>query len=1088
LRRATSLLAALVALCAASPAAAHPRVRHGTIPTTTARVRVVVSLGLPPLALRGQRGQRGLAVAVARRKLDTTGASARAYVRELERAQARAAASLRAAIPQARVGRRFQVVLDALTVSLPAAKLPLLLRQRWVAHVYPSVAYRLATDRSPSVIGADVLHQTTGAEGTGEKIAVVDDGIDQTNAFFDPAGFAYPPGFPKGITTATTPKVIVARVFPGPNAGASGRLPVDPETSFHGTHVAGIAAGDSGTTAPAGADHPRTTGLSGVAPRAWLGNYRVFTVPTPLGRVADTPEIVAAFEAAVKDGMDVINFSGGGPEVEPSNDALIAAVHAVAAAGVVPVIAAGNDRDDFGVGSVGSPASAPDAIAVAAVSDTHVFGAHLTVPADPSVVVPYVGANGEPPPSAWRTNDETLVDVGSLGVDRHLCGRPGALDVAPRLPDGSLRGMIVLVQRGLCPFTTKADAARKAGAVGIVFIDNREGEANPIPTQLALPGGMVANLDGQRLLARMHDGRVVVRVDRGPFETETGRSGVITSFSSAGPTPFHHFLKPDISAPGGQILSATLRSTDASRFAVFDGTSMATPHVAGSAALLLQLHPSWTPADVKSALMSTAAPAWGDTARTHEAAVPLEGAGLVALPSANDPLLFTDPASLSFTDVVPGVPKSLVLHIADAGNGAGTWNIAIVAQSATPGAAIDCAPVAVVAPGGAADVVVAVHAPPDAPTGENYGFLTLTHGGVVRRIPYFFLVDHSALSAYVPQALRVLQHGDTRRGTSRVTAYRYPAAPFGNQPDEPPMTEDGAEIAYGTTLPDKTVNAGVVVISESPGARIDPWYLAALDENSVEGFTGTPIDVNELTYDYQQDIGDAGVEFPAAGTYYVVVDSGRGEFDNRRLAGRYTLRSWVNDVTPPTLQLLTTRVTAGRPTLVFRTTDTQSGVDPNSLTIGYRGNLVGTDVYRRASGLAIFALPESVPTLRPGRVRLRMVSSDYQEAKNVDTEGPQIMPNTRTRTVTLRVVPGVTVNWLLGTCRQLEVSAGSPRRITAVRFAVHGRVVATARHGVHGVWSAAPQLSRGTHEVVATAVDRSGRTAVATRRVSACGG
>jgi hypothetical protein len=299
LRRATSLLAALVALCAASPAAAHPRVRHGTIPTTTARVRVVVSLGLPPLALRGQRGQRGLAVAVARRKLDTTGASARAYVRELERAQARAAASLRAAIPQARVGRRFQVVLDALTVSLPAAKLPLLLRQRWVAHVYPSVAYRLATDRSPSVIGADVLHQTTGAEGTGEKIAVVDDGIDQTNAFFDPAGFAYPPGFPKGITTATTPKVIVARVFPGPNAGASGRLPVDPETSFHGTHVAGIAAGDSGTTAPAGADHPRTTGLSGVAPRAWLGNYRVFTVPTPLGRVADTPEIVAAFEAAV---------------------------------------------------------------------------------------------------------------------------------------------------------------------------------------------------------------------------------------------------------------------------------------------------------------------------------------------------------------------------------------------------------------------------------------------------------------------------------------------------------------------------------------------------------------------------------------------------------------------------------------------------------------------------------------------------------------------------------------------------------------------------------------------------------------------
>ena len=1084
MRRATSLLAALVSLSAASSAAAHLRVGHGTIPSTTTRIRVVVSLKLPPLALRGRRG---LAAAVARRKLDTNSASARAYVRELEHAQARAAATLRAAIPQARVGPRFEVVLDALTVSLPAAELPTLLRQRWAAHVYPSVAYRLATDRSPSVIGADVLQQTTGAQGTGEKIAVVDDGIDQTNSFFDPSGFSYPAGFPKGITTATTPKVIVARVFPGPNAGASGRLPVDPETSFHGTHVAGIAAGDSGTTAPAGADHPRTTGLSGVAPGAWLGNYRVFTVPTPLGRVADTPEIVAAFEAAVKDGMDVINFSGGGSEVEPSNDALVAAVHAVAAAGVVPVIAAGNDRDDFGVGSVGSPGTAPDAISVAAVSDTTVFGAQLTVPASPSVVIPFVGANGEPPPRAWRTTDETLVDVGSLGVDRHLCGRPGALDVAPRLPSGSLRGAIALAVRGLCPFTTKADAARAAGAIGIVFADNREGEANPIPTQLALPGGMIANLDGQRLLALMNGGRLVIRVDRGPFETETGRSGVITSFSSAGPTAFRHLLKPDISAPGGQVLSATLRSTDASRFAVFDGTSMATPHVAGAAALLLQLHPSWTPAAVKSALMSTAAPAWGDTARTHEAAVPLEGAGLVALPSANDPLLFTEPSSLSFANVRPGEQKSMLLRITDAGNGAGTWSIGVSAQSATDGASIASAPLAVVAPGGEADVMVVVHAQADAPTGENYGFLTLTRDGAMRRIPYFFLVDRPALAVAVPRALRATQQGDTRRGQSLVDVYRYPAAPFGNQPDGPSMREDGAETVYRTTLPPKTINAGVVVLDEGPDAEIDPWFLGALDENAVQGFTGTPVDVNELTYDYQRDIGDAGVEFPVAGTYYVVVDSGRGNFDNRRLAGTYTLRSWVNDVTPPTLQLLTTRVTAGRPTLVFRTTDAQSGVDPSSLTIGYRGNLVGTETYHRASGLAVFILPQSVPTLEAGTVRLRMISSDYQEAKNVDTEGAQIMPNTRTRTVTLRVVSRVTVNWLVGTCRQLEVAAGSPRGVTAVRFAVAGRVIATARHGVHGVWTAAVRLSRGAHLVVATAVDSRGRTAVATRMVRACG-
>ena len=87
--------------------------------------------------------------------------------------------------------------------------------------------------------------------------------------------------------------------------------------------MAGIAAGNASTTAPPGRDHPIVTGLSGVAPRAWLGNYRVFNVPAPLvgGDFAETPEIVKAFESAVSDGMNVINFSGGGPETDPANDA-----------------------------------------------------------------------------------------------------------------------------------------------------------------------------------------------------------------------------------------------------------------------------------------------------------------------------------------------------------------------------------------------------------------------------------------------------------------------------------------------------------------------------------------------------------------------------------------------------------------------------------------------------------------------------------------------------------------------------------------------------------------------------------------------
>jgi minor extracellular serine protease Vpr len=531
------LPAAIAALTAAVPARA-----------AASRVRVIVTLGAPPLATHGERG---LAQAGARRKLDVRTPAAESYVRTLTREQARVERTIRAAIPAARFGRHYTILLNGFTVTLPTSRLPALVADRAIAHVYPSVPYTLETDRSPTVIGADVLRATTGADGSGVKIAVVDDGIDQSNPFFDPKGFSYPPGFPRGGRRWTTPKVIVAKVFPGPNSGPAGRLAFDPITSYHGTHVAGIAAGVSGTTAPAGTDHPRVSGLSGVAPRAWLGNYRVFTVPTPIGPVANTPEIVAAFEEAVKDGMDVVNFSGGGPQIDPVNDALVAAVHDLAAAGVVPVISAGNDRDDFGAGTTGSPGTAPDAIAVAAVSNTHVFAFPMSVTAADAPAslrsIPFEGANGMPAPVSWSSTDQTLVDVGAITgtdgkpVDRRLCGPPGALDrPSGTLPGGSLRGAVALVDRGICPLEEKARQAKAAGAVGILYADNREGEANVLPVTPAVPGGSIANLDAAHLraYAASHGGRVPFRVGLDHAEIETGRSGVVTSFSSGGPTAF----------------------------------------------------------------------------------------------------------------------------------------------------------------------------------------------------------------------------------------------------------------------------------------------------------------------------------------------------------------------------------------------------------------------------------------------------------------------------------------------------------------------------------------------------------------------
>ncbi|HUJ92148.1 MAG TPA: S8 family serine peptidase [Gaiellaceae bacterium] len=1091
-----------------------PRIRVGTIPLASSggssRVRVIADLQLPPLAAASGRG---LFSAGAHRRLLVGSASSRAYLAREARAQARAVAALRRAIPSARVGRRFGVLLDGLTVTLPANRLPALVRQRYVTHVYPSVQYTMALDTSPAVIGADVLRQATGADGTGIKIAVVDDGIDQTNPFFNPAGFSYPAGFPKGDTSMTTPKVIVAKVFPGPNSGKAGHLVVDPNSSFHGTHVAGIAAGDSGTTAPAGPDHPMVTGLSGVAPRAWLGNYRVFTVPTPIGHVANTPEIVAAFEAAVSDGMDVINFSGGGPQIDPANDALVEAIHNVAVAGVVPVIAAGNDRDDFGTGSAGSPGTAPDAISVAAVSNSHVFAPALDVvaPGAPASLqgIPFLGADGATAPAAWGSQDQTLVDAGSIvgtdgkPVDRHLCGVDGDLaSTHGTLPAHSLDGKIVLAMRGLCPFVTKADQAKAAGAIGIILSDNRQGEANGIPTALSLPGGMIANLDGDHLRAAMAatGGQTTIRVGRDPLELNTGRSGIITSFSSAGPTAFGHYLKPDVSAPGGQILSATLPKVNSSRFAVFDGTSMATPHVAGSAALLLQLHPTWTPEQVKSALVSTAGPAWADTARTQEAPVTLEGGGLVSLPGAADPRIFTDPASLSFADVnvLHGAASTaLLVRIDDAGNGAGTWQVTLQSQAATAGAWIDVPGALVLAPGGEADLSVVAGAAAGATQGENYGFVVLRQGSVTRRIPYFFLVDKPVLAQDTVLPLKKRQTGDTLTGVDRVDAYRYPAAPFGNAPDTPPMTESGDEKVYVTQVNEPAANAGVSIIPDAAGEQIDPFYLGALDESSVQGFAGTPVNVNALMYDYLDPVGAAGASFPRQQTFYVAVDSGRDKFDGRQLGGRYVLRSWVNDVTPPTAKLLSTTVSAGRPTIVLRSTDGQSGVDPLSLTIGYKGILVGATSYDPDTGVAVFPLPETSPALTPGTVSLRMESSDLQEAKNVDTVGTNIMPNTRMASASLRVIAGVAVDWLLPAAKaclaktvHLSVAASSSRGVKSVGFAVDGKRVAVAKTGADGIWSAtwrrSAALSHGAHALTATAVDARGRTGSARQVAAVC--
>jgi hypothetical protein len=331
---------------------------------------------------------------------------------------------------------------------------------------------------------------------------------------------------------------------------------------------------------------------------------------------------------------------------------------------------------------------------------------------------------------------------------------------------------------------------------------------------------------------------------------------VITSFSSAGPTNFDHRLKPDLAAPGGQILSSTLQEFAGAPFAVFDGTSMAAPHVAGAAALLLQQHRGWTPQQVKSALVSSAGPAWGDTARTTEAPVLMEGGGLINVAAANDPKLFTDPVSLSYgflETTRSAVRKPLLLSLSDAGDGAGTWTVSIQPQEASPGASISPASSTVlIAPGGIVDLPVVASAPAGSPNGDNYGFVVLQRGADRIRIPYYFSIELPQIGKAPRTTIKANQLGDTSKGSNHVSVYRYPAEPFGPPPGYTgtPFDEDGAEHVYTVRVNEHAANVGAAVVAAGQGALVEPWFLGSLNEHDVQGYPGTPLNVNSLTFEY----------------------------------------------------------------------------------------------------------------------------------------------------------------------------------------------------------------------------------------------
>jgi subtilisin family serine protease len=808
-------------------------------------VEVVVTLPRPPLAVEIGRNRTLAAVAARRHAVAVGEAASVSYLRTLAAAQRTFAARLAVEVPSARIGWRYRVALDGVSVILPSSELATL-RTLPGATVWPSVTYHdvrdtaaartagatTASNPGPTLIGATALWgPSLATAGQGLRIGLVDDGIDQAHPYFNPSAFSYPAGFPKGNTAFTTPKVIVARAFPSPSTRWKyADEPFDPKYSFHATHVAGIAAGDYGT-------HADTAGvslISGVAPKAYLGNYKALTVPTQgFGLDGNSPEIAKAIDQAVADGMNVINLSIGEPEVEPRRDIVVQALDNAAAAGVVPVVAAGNDFEATGLGSVGSPANAPSAITVAAST---------------------LGGDGT-------------------------------------------------------------------------------------------------------------------------------RPDVVAPFSSAGPTTVSLLTKPDVTAPGVDVVS----SLPTHAFGALDGTSMAAPHVAGAAALLLQRHPSWTVQQVKSALASTGEPV-RSSAGSPEVSALREGGGRVDLVRADQPLLFTEPTSLGWGLVRRGFASTKHLATADAAGGGAPWQVSIDAHSMPHGTTLT--PLATTLTAGTS-LAVRLTVSRSSSAGDGSGFVVLTRGSEVRRVAFWFHVEVPRLGLDPYRTLRGpgLYRGNTAGMPSRVSFYRYPERGFAVGV---PTRLGGPEQVFRFTLRRRVANFGAVLLSSARGVRVSPRLVADDDENRLVGYTALPTTLNPYQQFARPEPVVAAV-LPDPGTYDLVFDT-----PTRAKPGAFTFRFWVNDTVPPSIRLLDRTTTAGE-LLRFAVHDAGSGVDRRSLRVRVGGKPFPFFTY--SGGV----LAVRTKALQPGRQSVTVTASDHQETKNMEDVGP-VLPNTRVvhATVTLR--------------------------------------------------------------------------------------
>ncbi len=512
---------------------------------------------------------------------------------------------IRRAVPGAAVGRGFTTAYGGVSVTLPADQAKDLLRVDGVVAVQSDTLEQLQTDATPEFVGATALWPSLGGSATageGVIVGVIDSGVWPEHPSFVDPGIATPPGAPfacefggsaaKGDDFACNDKLVGAYAFldtylavvgaqPGEYCDASGCSARDSEG--HGTHTATTAAGSPVEHAPVfGVDRGP---VSGIAPGASVIAYRVCLEDGCFGS-----DSINAVEQAIEDGVDVINFSisgGNNPYTDPVELAFLDAT----AAGISVNASAGNSGPTAGTAAHGGPW----VTTVAASTSDRNFQSTLTLTADDGETFTKVGS----------TLTQGVTDVPVIRA-ADVAGYSGGSTCLTPFAAGSVTGQVVVCERGVNGRIEKGYNASLGGASGMILY-------NPTASDTETDNHFLpaVHLEGPNteLLAFLA-GHTGVTATWAQGEAAKVRGDVMAGFSSRG--PLGDFLKPDITAPGVQILAGLtptpvgINSGPAGQlFQAIAGTSMSSPHLAGASALVKAAHPSWTPGQIKSALMTS---------------------------------------------------------------------------------------------------------------------------------------------------------------------------------------------------------------------------------------------------------------------------------------------------------------------------------------------------------------------------------------------------------------------------------------------------------------------------------------------------